>query len=147
MIVVTRGGGSIADLWAFCDEALCRTVALLSVPVISAVGHDVDRTLIDDVVRRLLLDADARGRGRRRSRLRRGGRPAAAGRRAGSTRAGARRVVRRARELGGLSRAPRDHLDRHRRDLHQKAREMRATGTPRNRRAGRVAGARRGTRA
>src|ERR687893_443155 len=48
-IVVTRGGGSIADLWAFCDEALCRTVALLSVPVISAVGHEVDRTLIDDV--------------------------------------------------------------------------------------------------
>jgi exodeoxyribonuclease VII large subunit len=35
-------------------------------------------------------------------------------------------VVRRARELGSLSRAPREHLDRHRRDLHQKAREMRA---------------------
>src|SRR6476469_6668681 len=48
-IVVTRGGGSIADLWAFCDETLCRTVALTPVPVISAVGHDVDRTLIDDV--------------------------------------------------------------------------------------------------
>src|SRR4051794_18303767 len=48
-IVVTRGGGSIADLWAFCDETLCRTVALAPVPVISAVGHDVDRTLIDDV--------------------------------------------------------------------------------------------------
>ena len=48
-IVVTRGGGSIADLWAFCDEALCRTVALLGTPVISAVGHEVDRTLIDDV--------------------------------------------------------------------------------------------------
>ncbi|MGH2839103.1 MAG: exodeoxyribonuclease VII large subunit, partial [Thermoleophilaceae bacterium] len=37
-------------------------------------------------------------------------------------------VVRRARELGGLSRAPRDHLDRQRRDLHQKARELRASG-------------------
>ncbi|MEA2421488.1 MAG: exodeoxyribonuclease large subunit, partial [Thermoleophilaceae bacterium] len=48
-IVVTRGGGSIADLWAFCDETLCRTVALTPVPVISAVGHEVDRTLIDDV--------------------------------------------------------------------------------------------------
>jgi exodeoxyribonuclease VII large subunit len=48
-IVITRGGGSIADLWAFCDETLCRTVALTPVPVISAVGHDVDRTLIDDV--------------------------------------------------------------------------------------------------
>ncbi len=48
-IVVTRGGGSIADLWAFCDETLCRTVAMLPVPLISAVGHEVDRTLIDDV--------------------------------------------------------------------------------------------------
>ncbi len=62
-IVVTRGGGSIADLWAFCDEALCRTVALLPVPVISAVGHEVDRTLLDDVAARLLLDADPRCRG------------------------------------------------------------------------------------
>ena len=48
-IVVTRGGGSLADLWAFCDETLCRTVALLRVPVISAVGHERDSTLIDDV--------------------------------------------------------------------------------------------------
>jgi exodeoxyribonuclease VII large subunit len=48
-IVVTRGGGSLTDLWCFCDEALCRTVAMLRVPVISAVGHEVDRTLIDDV--------------------------------------------------------------------------------------------------
>ena len=48
-IVVTRGGGSLADLWAFCDETLCRTVALLRVPVVSAVGHERDSTLIDDV--------------------------------------------------------------------------------------------------
>jgi exodeoxyribonuclease VII large subunit len=48
-IVVTRGGGSLADLWAFCDETLCRTVAMLRVPVISAVGHERDATLIDDV--------------------------------------------------------------------------------------------------
>lgn len=48
-IIVCRGGGSLADLWAFCDETLCRTVALLRVPVISAVGHDRDTTLIDDV--------------------------------------------------------------------------------------------------
>ncbi|MEA2482152.1 MAG: exodeoxyribonuclease large subunit, partial [Thermoleophilaceae bacterium] len=48
-IVITRGGGSIADLWAFCDESLCRTIALLGTPVISAVGHETDRTLIDDV--------------------------------------------------------------------------------------------------
>src|ERR671923_1627640 len=48
-IVVARGGGSLADLFAFCDETLCRTVALLRVPVISSVGHHTDRTLIDDV--------------------------------------------------------------------------------------------------
>jgi exodeoxyribonuclease VII large subunit len=48
-IVITRGGGSLADLWAFCDETLCRTVAMLRVPVISAVGHERDSTLIDDV--------------------------------------------------------------------------------------------------
>jgi exodeoxyribonuclease VII large subunit len=47
-IVVTRGGGSLADLWAFCDETLCRTVAMLRVPVVSAVGHERDSTLIDD---------------------------------------------------------------------------------------------------
>jgi exodeoxyribonuclease VII large subunit len=48
-IVVTRGGGSLADLWAFCDETLCRTVAMLRVPVISAIGHERDETLLDDV--------------------------------------------------------------------------------------------------
>lgn len=48
-IVVCRGGGSLTDLWAFCDEDLCRTVALLAVPVISAVGHERDVTLLDDV--------------------------------------------------------------------------------------------------
>ena len=49
MIVVARGGGSLADLFAFCDETLCRTVAMLRVPVISSVGHHTDHTLIDDV--------------------------------------------------------------------------------------------------
>ncbi|MGH2949356.1 MAG: exodeoxyribonuclease VII large subunit, partial [Solirubrobacteraceae bacterium] len=48
-IIVARGGGSLADLFAFCDETLCRTVALLRVPVISSVGHHTDRTLLDDV--------------------------------------------------------------------------------------------------
>jgi exodeoxyribonuclease VII large subunit len=48
-IVVTRGGGSLADLWAFCDETLCRTVAMLRVPVVSAIGHERDETLLDDV--------------------------------------------------------------------------------------------------
>src|SRR5947207_1070063 len=47
VIVVARGGGSLADLFAFCDETLCRTVALLRTPVIASVGHHTDRTLID----------------------------------------------------------------------------------------------------
>ncbi len=127
VIVVTRGGGSIADLWAFCDEALCRTVALLPVPVISAVGHDVDRTLIDDVAAvccstpthaaEAAVGVDCAAAA---DRLRHAARRLDA--------CGRATVVRRARELGGLSRAPRDHLDRHRRDLHQKAREVRAAG-------------------
>ena len=49
VILVTRGGGNLADLWAFCDETLCRTVAMLRVPVVSAIGHERDSTLIDDV--------------------------------------------------------------------------------------------------
>ena len=49
VVVVARGGGSLADLFAFCDETLCRTVALLRVPVVASVGHHTDRTLIDDV--------------------------------------------------------------------------------------------------
>ena len=47
--IVARGGGSLADLLCFCDETLCRTVALLPVPVIASVGHHTDRTLLDDV--------------------------------------------------------------------------------------------------
>jgi exodeoxyribonuclease VII large subunit len=49
LVIVARGGGSLADLAAFCDESLCRTVALLRVPVIASVGHHTDRTLLDDV--------------------------------------------------------------------------------------------------
>src|SRR4051812_30567179 len=49
VIVVARGGGSLADLFCFCDETLCRTVALLPVPVVASVGHHTDRTLLDDV--------------------------------------------------------------------------------------------------
>ena len=49
VIIVARGGGSLADLMGFCDETLCRTVAMLGVPVISSVGHHTDHTLIDDV--------------------------------------------------------------------------------------------------
>ncbi len=53
VIVVTRGGGSREDLWAFNDEALARAIAASPVPVVSAVGHEMDVTVAD-------LVADAR---------------------------------------------------------------------------------------
>jgi exodeoxyribonuclease VII large subunit len=49
VVIVARGGGSLVDLLCFCDETLCRTVALMRVPVIASVGHHTDRTLLDDV--------------------------------------------------------------------------------------------------
>ena len=71
VIVVARGGGSLADLFAFCDETLCRTVALLRVPVIASVGHHTDRTLLDDGRRRRRNPVRARDRPRRRRAWRR----------------------------------------------------------------------------
>jgi exodeoxyribonuclease VII large subunit len=125
VVVVARGGGSLADLFAFCDETLCRTVALLRVPVISSVGHHTDRTLLDDVAAvacstpthaaeaAVPIDcAAARAElARAAARLERQGR---------------RAVVERARALARLSRAPAHHLARHRSRLHQVARELRA---------------------
>jgi exodeoxyribonuclease VII large subunit len=126
VVIVARGGGSLADLFAFCDEALCRTVALLRVPVIASVGHHTDRTLIDDVaavacstpthaaeaavpidcrVARAELTAAAR-------RLHRQGR---------------RAIVDRARTLTHLARSPSQHVARNRRQLHQMLRELRAS--------------------
>jgi exodeoxyribonuclease VII large subunit len=126
-IVVARGGGSLADLFAFCDETLCRTVALLPVPVIASVGHHTDRTLLDDVaavscstpthaaeaaVPRDCAEARRALSGTCR-RLAQHGRVAA---------------LSRARALAALSRAPAEHVARHRNRLHQQLRELRAAG-------------------
>jgi exodeoxyribonuclease VII large subunit len=130
VIVVARGGGSLADLFAFCDETLCRTVALLRVPVVSSVGHHADRTLIDDVAAVAcstpthaaetavpLHCAEARA--------------ALAACAAGLSRHARRAVLTRARELTALSRAPGEHVARQRRALHQTLRELRASATRR----------------
>ncbi len=132
VIVVARGGGSLADLFAFCDETLCRTVALLRVPVIASVGHHSDRTLIDDVAAlaastpthaaeaAVPLDCNAA----RADLLREARRLDAHGRRA---------LLERARALAGLARAPAEHVARHQRRLHQQLRELRASARRRGR--------------
>jgi exodeoxyribonuclease VII large subunit len=125
VIVVARGGGSPTDLLAFSDELLCRTVALLPIPVIASIGHHTDRTLLDEVAavscstpthaaeaavplhclegRLALREAAARLRHHSRD-----------------------GVISRARLLAALSRAPAEHLGRQRRVLHQTVRELRA---------------------
>jgi len=127
VIVIARGGGSLADLFAFCDETLCRTVALLRVPVIASVGHHTDRTLIDDVAAVScstpthaaesavpLHCIEAR---------------AEVARSAGVlARHGRQAILGRARTLAQLSRAPAEHVARHRARLHQWLREIRAAG-------------------
>jgi len=125
LVIVARGGGSLADLLCFCDETLCRTVALLPIPVIASVGHHTDRTLLDDVAAvscstpthaaeaAVGIDcAAARSeQARMAQRLHEHGR---------------RAVLNRARLLASLSRAPGAHVERQRARLHQQLREIRA---------------------
>ncbi|GGA72816.1 exodeoxyribonuclease 7 large subunit [Arenimonas soli] len=47
LILLTRGGGSLEDLWAFNDEALARAIVASPVPVVAAIGHEVDVSLAD----------------------------------------------------------------------------------------------------
>ena len=126
-IVVARGGGSVVDLMAFSDETLCRTVALLSVPVIASVGHHTDRTLIDDVAS--VTCSTPTHAAESAVRLHCGDARHAAAAAAGRLERGGRRaVVERARRLAALARAPAEHLASERRRMHQHLREIRAAG-------------------
>jgi exodeoxyribonuclease VII large subunit len=49
LIVLTRGGGSMEDLWEFNEEIVARTIADISVPIVSAIGHEIDFTICDFV--------------------------------------------------------------------------------------------------
>jgi exodeoxyribonuclease VII large subunit len=130
VVVVARGGGSLADLLCFCDETLCRTVALLRVPVIASVGHHTDRTLLDDVA---AVSCSTPTHAAEAAVPLHCGEARAGLHRAAATldRHGRRAVLERARALARLSRAPAEHVARHRVRLHQSLRELRATAARR----------------
>ncbi len=141
VIIVARGGGSLVDLLAFCDETLCRTVALLSVPVIASVGHHTDRTLIDDVAAvscSTPTHAAEAAVGIDCARAR-ADQVAAAGRLRDH---GRRAVLARAQRLAMLSRAPAAHISGQRARLHQQLREIRAGSRRRLESESRVTGTR-----
>src|SRR5204863_5908611 len=49
LILITRGGGSLEDLWAFNEEIVARAIFHSALPVVSAVGHEIDFTISDFV--------------------------------------------------------------------------------------------------
>ena len=127
VIVVARGGGSIMDLMAFSDETLCRTVAMLPVPVIASVGHHTDRTLIDDVAAASCSTPTHAAETAVAVHCREARAAMLASARRLHT-CGRRGLVERAHRLRQLTRAPAEQLARQRGWLHQKTRELRAAG-------------------
>src|ERR1041385_740171 len=49
LIVIARGGGSIEDLWEFNEEIVARTIVAMEIPIVSAIGHEIDFTIADFV--------------------------------------------------------------------------------------------------
>jgi exodeoxyribonuclease VII large subunit len=126
VVIVARGGGSLADLFAFCDEALCRTVALLRVPVISSVGHHTDRTLIDDVAAVCCSTPTHAAEAAVPIDCRAAHAELIASARRLHTHS-RRAITERVRTLERLAAAPGHHVTRERRRLHQLVRELRAS--------------------